>query len=135
MQDKDLPKSGVRKGDLLERVVAYLHQLDGVQVSTRERIRRREFDVVVRGTLARHPAMLIFECKDHGKPIGAKEIEAFAGKLRHVGLPTQFGKFVTTSSFTKGAIESAETAGIQLINAQGLNASGLGLTTYPADII
>src|SRR5439155_19733677 len=47
------------------------------------------------------------------------------GKLQDVGIPTQFGIFVTTSDYAKGAIEQAKKVGIRLLTIKD-NLRGIG---------
>jgi len=62
--------------------------------------KKREIDVLLTRDVAGYLVRLAIECKNEGKPIGAKEIDAFIGKLQYVGIPVQHGIFVSASGYT-----------------------------------
>lgn len=116
------------KGDVLEDVVALLHQTGAgnpevrVQLpTTSNRNRTREIDVLLRHRVAGDPVLVVFECKNEGKPVGVEYIDAFFGKLYDVGIPPSQGVFVSSNRYTRGARERAAICGIRLLVLDGLN--------------
>src|SRR5262249_49938492 len=86
------------KGDLVEEIVARMHESPGLAVERNvflpipgEPGSHREIDVLVSGSFAGYPMRLAFECKNERGPVGRDKIDAFDGKLRDVGIPTQQG--------------------------------------------
>jgi hypothetical protein len=112
---------------LVEQVVASMHESEGVEVKRNVRMpsvhgggSKREIDVLVTGNFAGYPMRVAIECKDYKRLIGANEIDAFVGKLPYVGMPTQQGIYVTTSGYTRDAIDHAHEAGIRLLTLRDL---------------
>ena len=66
---------------------------------------------------------LAVECKNERKPVGKGMVQQFRAKLDEVGIPTQFGRMVSTSGYTRGAKASAHEAGISLLLLDGLDDS------------
>ncbi len=75
--------------------------------------RKRQFDVLVETTVNGFFLRIAIECKQHVRPIEAKEIEAFRSKCELVGKIDKL-VFVSNSGFDPGAVESAERFGIEL---------------------
>ena len=71
-----------------------------------------------------YPVRWVVECKNE-KLIGFEYIDAFVGKLKYVGIPSQSGIFVSASGYTKGAIERAKDDGIRALTLHDA-LSGLG---------
>jgi hypothetical protein len=101
-----------------EKLVSRIQQqLDpNAQVSHNELLtdrlgHKRQFDVVIRGTLAGHKMLGVIECKDLKRNVGVNDIEAFATKSRDVNANLKV--FVSRRGFTKTAIEKAKDYGIQ----------------------
>ena len=65
------------------------------------------------------------ECKNERKPIEAQYIDAFIGKLQHVGIPAENGIFVSRSCYRQGAVLRAREAGIRTLRVSGLRDDGL----------
>jgi hypothetical protein len=120
--------SAVSKWRLVEQVVASMHESEGVVVQPNVRLPpasgggsiKREIDVLITWSIPGSPVRAAIECKDYKRLIGVNEIDAFAGKLPYVGIPTQQGIYVTTSGYTQGAIEHARDAGIRLLTLRDL---------------
>lgn len=117
------PNSTVAKGRVVEAIVASMHEEPGVKVQRNVRVspmgvkgRKREIDVLLTRDVAGYPVRLAIECKNEGKPIGAKEIDAFIGKLQYVGIPVQHGIFVSASGYTVQAKERAAHGGLRLLS-------------------
>ena len=110
-----------RKGRFLEKIAALMHQELGVSVQTNVRLpthrggrRDNEIDILVTGVVSGTQVRIAIECKNESKPIGKGMIQQFKGKLDEVGIPSQFGRFVSTSRYTRGAESSAAEAGIRV---------------------
>lgn len=116
------------KGHLVEQVVARMYELPDVQkVETRVFLptkrnpnRTREIDVLVTLSAAGRTIQLPIECKNEGSPIGAPKIDAFVGKLEHIGFAPQLAMYVSASGYTRDALERAQEAGISPFTLSGL---------------
>lgn len=121
------------KGDLLEDLVALLHQGEGVVVQKRQRLPSknlngspREIDVLITTeTAVGYPVQLAIECKNEVGPLEIGLVDAFAGKLDDVGIPTQLGILVSANGYTNGAQTRAQTLGIRTLRFEGLSPSRL----------
>jgi hypothetical protein len=103
------------KARMLEKIVASMHEREGVSVERNVRLlpasgkgEKREIDVLISSNLVGYPVRFAIECKNYDKPIGVELIEAFLAKLDYVGIPRQQGIFVATSGYTRGARERAD---------------------------
>lgn len=115
-------QSTVSKGRMIEAIVASMHEGDGVKVERNVKLPpigstepTREIDVLLSSEVCGYPVRWAFECKNEKKRIGVEYIDAFVGKLKDVGIPSQFGIFVTTSDYSNGARRQAEKEGIRLL--------------------
>ncbi len=115
-------QSTVSKGRMIEAIVASMHESDGVKVERNVKLPPigsqgpdREIDVLLSSEVCGYPVRWAIECKNEKKRIGVSYIDAFVGKLQDVGIPPQFGIFVTTSDYSRGAIEQAKKVGIRLL--------------------
>ncbi|MDQ3703938.1 MAG: restriction endonuclease [Chloroflexota bacterium] len=120
------------KGRLVEELVATMHEYPGVTVQQRARLpglhdvgTKREIDVLLTSTIAGYAVGVAVECKNERKPIGVQSIDAFIGKLQHVGIPVQHGVFVSASGYTKVAVERALACGLRLLTLTGLTSDRL----------
>jgi len=126
------------KGDIVESIVAAMHMVKGATVQQNVRLaslnggRLREFDVVVDGTFAGYPVRLAIECKNEREITGAPKIDAFVGKLQHVGIPPSHGIFVSAKGFTRGALDRARHAGIRPLVLTGLTEDRLAAVVHEA---
>ena len=115
-----------------------MHDVKGVSVRQNVRLpslnggRLREFDVLIDGTLAGYPMRLAIECKNERDLTGAPKIDAFIGKLAHVGIPPSQGIFVSAKGFTKGALDCARQAGIRPLVLTGLTDDRLAAAVHEA---
>ena len=75
----------------------------------------REIDVLITSQVAGIPIQIAIECKNEIKVTGVEKIDAFIGKLEHVGLSTQLSVYVSTSRYTLGAIERAKEVGMKTL--------------------
>lgn len=117
------PKGSTReKGDVLEKIIAEMHGVPGVQIERNVFLptldgsgRTREIDVLITSQVAGFPIRIAIECKNENVATGVGKIDEFIGKLQDVGIPTQLGIFVSTSKYTSGAIKRAKMAGIRTL--------------------
>lgn len=70
-----------------------------------------EFDLVIRGTLGSNPVSVLVECRDRKRKADSQWIELLIGRKLVHGFSTVCA--VSTSGFTKGAIELASRFGIE----------------------
>lgn len=115
-------QSSVSKGKIIEAIVASMHEGEGVKVERNIKLppigsqeATREIDVLLSSNVCGYPVRWVIECKNYKKRIGVEFIDAFIGKLQDIGIPPQYGIFVTTSDYARGAIEQAKKAGIRLL--------------------
>jgi hypothetical protein len=119
--------STVSKGKIVERIAALMHDQPGVTVERNRRLPpasglggKREIDVLITATVAGYPVQMAVECKNEAEAIGSPMIDAFVGKLQHVGIPPQQGIYVSASGYTTGAIGRAKAAGMRALTLRGL---------------
>ena len=92
--------------------------------------RKRQIDVLLSveaELLGDCPVRFPIECKNYGRKIGIEELDCFFGKLHDVGVETKFGIFVAVQGYTSEAMARAKSAGIKLLNAEGLTEDRLAL--------
>jgi hypothetical protein len=75
---------------------------------------RRQIDVSVRARAAATDLLIVIDTKDYEQPADIGEVDEFAGKLDDVS--ANKGILVCRGGFTKGAIDRAREAGIELSN-------------------
>ncbi|NKE70626.1 restriction endonuclease [Candidatus Manganitrophus noduliformans] len=127
-----------QKGRIVEEIVSLLHEQPGISVErnvwlpTSDGKDKREIDVLISGTIAGYPVRLAIECKNYGRRIEKTDIDAFIGKLFDLSFPSQYGIFVSTSKYTKGAIKRADHAGIRVLSLNGLTKDRLKEAIYNA---
>lgn len=127
-----------RKGDLLEELVALLHEIPGVDVQRKVNVpvvpangsEAREIDVLLKGSLAGHPLQIAIECKNWKDPVGVEIVDAFFGKLAQVGIPV--GIIVSANGYTEPARRRAEQARIRLLDFEGLTPDRLDQIVHEA---
>jgi len=71
---------------------------------------KRQFDIVLRGTVGSYPVLGVIECKDLKRRVGTPQIEAFITKVRD--LRANIALVVSRSGFTAPAVETATDYGI-----------------------
>lgn len=124
-------KSTTQKGKLLEEIVAMFHEGKGAKVERNVRIpvgathKKREIDVLLTSHIAGYPIQVPIECKNEAKPIGEPKLDAFIGKLNHLGLPPQHSVYVSANGYTSDAVERAKEARIRPLILTGLTKDGL----------
>lgn len=128
-----------KKGQLLERLVAILHEQAGVKVEKNVLLtplgragKKREIDILLSSKIAGYPIQIPIECKNKTKKVGSPEIDAYIGKLQDIGLPIQLGIYVSVNGYTDGAIRRARKAGIKTLTFKGLTTEGESLAILDA---
>jgi tetratricopeptide (TPR) repeat protein len=118
----------IRKGRIVEAVVALLHDTLGVKVEKNVELppkhgdpeRRREIDVLLTGKIAGYEIRIPFSCKNEALPIKPNLIDEFIGTLDDVGIPCERGIFVCVNGYTKGALDRAKAKGLKTLVLKGL---------------
>ncbi len=116
------------RGNLLEDVVAALHEFPGIEIQKRVLLpvidsssgRKREIDVLLLQHVAGYPVRIAIECKNEKDQVGSQHIDEFVGKLSDVGIPPCHGVFVSPIGYTGPALERATKAGIRTLQLDGL---------------
>jgi hypothetical protein len=93
----------IRKGRLVESVVALLHNIPGITVKRNVKLpplhgdqsRTREIDVLLSSDVAGYPVRIAFSCKNERKKIRVGTIGEFIDQLNEVGIPPQQGIIVS----------------------------------------
>jgi hypothetical protein len=130
--------SNKRRGDLLEDVVALLHQTPDVIVQRRVRLpgssgrSKREIDVLLTTIVAGYEVRIAIECKNEKKKVGSPKIDGFVGKLADVGIPVSHGIYVSAVGYTSSAVDRARSAGVRMLQLEGLTADRLAAEVYGA---
>lgn len=133
-------KQSTEKGRLLEEIVARMHNSPrfkvernaGVQPQNPNSLRPRDIDVLLSSRVVSRPAKYAIECKNLGEKVDIDKIDAFFGKLSHVGIPHEHGIYVSTSGYTRDALDRALPAGIKLLTLTGLTDDHLASVTSEA---
>jgi hypothetical protein len=123
------PKGSTReKGDILEKIIAEMHEVSGVQIERNVFLptldgskRTREIDVLMTSQVAGFSIKMALECKNENETTGVEKVDEFIGKLQDVGIPPQLGIFVSASRFTSGAIKRAKSVGIRTLLLQDVS--------------
>jgi Restriction endonuclease len=123
-----------RKGDILEDLVAMMHEVPGVVIEKRKKLpvlqsktgRRREIDVLVTSNVVGYPVRFGIGCKNEAKPLDSAAVDNFVRILTETGLPVQLGILVSAKGYTKDALDAAKLAGIRTLVFEGLSADRLG---------
>ena len=115
-------QSTTSKGRMIEAIVASMHEAENVKVERNVKVPpvgsqepTREIDVLLSSQVLGYPVRWAIECKNWKQTIDVPHIDGFVGKLKDMGIPSQFGIFVTTSSYSSGAKRQAEKEGIRLL--------------------
>jgi tetratricopeptide (TPR) repeat protein len=133
-------KQSTEKGRLLEEIVARMHNSPRFIVERNARVQPqnrnsqwpRDIDVLLSSRVVSRPAKYAIECKNLGEKVDIEKIDAFVGKLSHVGIPHEHGIYISTSGYTRDALERALPAGIKLLTLTGLTDDHLSSATSEA---
>lgn len=128
-----------KKGDLLEELVALLHDVEGVEVETKADVpvlgggpETREIDVLLKSSVAGYPLRLAVECKNWQESVGIEIVDAFIGKLMQVGISPSLGIIVSARGFTEPAKSRAQEDQIRLLDFEGLTPDRLDRLVHEA---
>lgn len=122
-----------RKGDLLEDLVAMMHEMPGVVVEKRKKLpvlnsksgRRREIDVLITSNVAGYPVRLGLGCKNEAKALDTAAVDGFIRILEEIGIPVQQGILVSANGYTVDAQDAAKSRGIKMLVFEGLTSDRL----------
>jgi hypothetical protein len=122
------------KGDILEDLVAMMHEVPGVLVEKRKKLpvllsnkkRKREVDVLITSNVAGYPIRIALGCKNEAKALDTAAVDNFVGILTEVGIPVQQGILVSAKGYTRDALDAAKLRGIRTLILEGLSADRLG---------
>ena len=118
----------LKRGRSLELLVSHLEKVlgydTGVKVESPKRLpdllsdrhRTREHDVVLSVSHGHHKLTIALECRDHSRPIGVSQVEAFSTKCRHTGVDQ--GVLVSSKGFYKSAMEKADKLSIRCLSLE-----------------
>jgi hypothetical protein len=123
-----------RKGDILEDLVAMMHEVPGVVVEKRKKLpvlqsekkRRREVDVLITSDVAGYPVRIAIGCKNEAKALDTAAVDNFVRILTEIGIPVQQGILVSAKGYTRDAQDAAKLCGIRTLVFEGLKADRLG---------
>lgn len=73
----------------------------------------RQVDISIRTRVANYEILIAIDCKDHSAPLDVNDVDAFGGLLRDIR--ANKGVLVSSSGFTKTALETARTHGIDTL--------------------
>lgn len=94
---------------------------------------KRDIDVLLSSRIISRPSSRrAIECKNLDEKVDVEKIDAFVGKLLDVGIPHDHGIYVSTSGYTRDAIDRASPAGIKLLTLTGLTEDRLDSVKSPA---
>ncbi|RZB31396.1 MAG: hypothetical protein AEth_00726 [Candidatus Argoarchaeum ethanivorans] len=81
--------------------------------------KKRQVDITIRSKVAEYLILIIVECRDHKKPVGSGYIEEICTKRDCVRADKTV--IVSSSGFSKPAIQKAKNFGITLLNIEDAN--------------
>src|SRR5256885_1048312 len=99
------------KGNILEDLVAMMHEAPGVRVETRKKLpvlrsemnRTREIDVLITSDVVGYKVQIALGCKNEAGPLDTLAVDNFVGILTEVGIPIQHGILVSANGYTRDA--------------------------------
>lgn len=116
----------MRPGRSLEVLVSHLEKVlsgGSVSVTSPMKLRDRftgslrEHDIVLTINQGHHRLVLAIECRDHSRPIGVSQVEAFHTKCQDTGIDK--GIIVSSKGFSRTAQTKAQQLGIRCFTLQG----------------
>ena len=134
-------KQSTRKGRVAEEIIARLYNAPRLSVERNAKLAplnrssrlKREIDVLLSSRIVSKPSeRTAIESKNLSKKVNVEKIDAFVGKLLDVGIPHDHGIYVSTSGYTRDAIDRAIPAGIKLLTLTGLTEDRLDSIRTPA---
>ena len=129
-----------KKGDLLEDLVALMHDTPGVDVKKRVKLpvlhsksrRKREVDVLLTTNAAGYQVRLAIGCKNEKSKLDVNDVDNFSNILRDVGIPLQHGILVSVSGYTRDALDSAGQKGMRTLIFEGLTPDRMSIEVNAA---
>lgn len=119
----------MKKGKLLESIVANIHEAlksdSSVRVEMNKKLldvsgNEREIDVLLCSAINLIPFQVAIECKDYKSPISVEKIDAFKAKCESIPNVNKL-IFVAKAGFQKAAIKKANAYGIDLYRMEDVN--------------
>lgn len=121
-------------GSVVEDAVAHLYQNPRWTLAKQQRLpalrdstTSREIDVLVTGSVAGHRVQIAIECKNYSRRVDIEKMDSFINKLRDVGIPPQYGIFVSVQGFQRGALRRAREEGVRTLLLDGLASNRLAI--------
>ena len=119
-----------KRSNTFQRVILLTrtHLSDGATVTESKLLldsvsgEEREVDICVEGQVGGEPIIVSIECRDHGRACDVKWIDEM--KAKHERLPTNLLVLVSSSGFSKQAVNVAFSYGIKLLTLEELGAEG-----------
>lgn len=133
-------KQNTEKGRLLEEIAARMHNSPRFVVERNAKLPplnrnsklTRDIDVLLSSRVVSRPAKKAIECKNLEEKVDVEKIDAFVGKLLDVGIPHEHGVYISTSGYTRDALDRARPTGIKLLTLTGLTDDHLSSVTSNA---
>lgn len=126
-----------KRTNKFQRLVAFVEQelaAAGVRVTESAELQEyaessdREVDILIEAEISGHPVRLALECRDHDRAQDKEWIDALIGKYRDLKVDRVIA--VSSSGFTKGALQKAEKANIGTLSLEEANQ-----TDWPSEFI
>jgi hypothetical protein len=122
------------KGNILEDLVAMMHEMPGVRVEKRRKLpvlrsktkRKREIDILITSSVAGYKVQIALGCKNEAQALKTSAVDNFVGILNDVGIPIQQGILVSANGYTRDAQDAADAHGLRTLVFEGLSADRLG---------
>jgi hypothetical protein len=123
-------KSAQRENSDVDLLASMLAKLTGFHIeqhvifpATLDRPAAREIDLVVSLTVAGNPVSVAIEVK--ARRSGVSDIEAFAARLRDIGIPSSLGIHVARGGYSSEALIRARDLGIEALDIESLTENTL----------
>lgn len=119
-------KKSKKLGDILEDVVALIHEDPGLKIEKRVRVpqilgsNKREIDVLISSEVAGYPVKIAIECKNEKTKVSINEASDFIVKLEDVGIGYSNAIMVSINGFSSVAQEKLDQKGIKTFVLEGL---------------
>lgn len=123
-------------GDILEDVVALIHEEPGLKIEKRVKVpqilgsRKREIDVLISSEVAGYPVQIVIECKNEKTKVSIKEASDFIVKLEDVGIGYSNAIMVSINGFSSIAQEKLNQKGIKTFVFEGLTEDRLSRAVF-----
>jgi tetratricopeptide (TPR) repeat protein len=134
-------KQSTVKGRVAEEITARMYNAPRFNIERNAKLPplnrnsqlKRDIDVLLSSRIVSRPSTRkAIECKNLDEKVDVEKIDAFVGKLLDVGIPHDHGIYVSTSGYTRDAVDRASPAGIKLLMLTGLTEDRLDSLKSPA---